>query len=254
MSKCRSQWIQIRSRLDGGPLAVFTRGICFSDMTDIKLIEHPFWWIGSVVAAPIFISLILCIMLATSKEAVSVFANHCGFTRWLPTLSSVIAPKVSAWAWQLGVCLTCVGRLVYFSHAILPGRFLNARIFLWFVDVSCLLGLSFFSSMEALLAHEVFFLTWLLGGLSFFLLTLMAADRPQLAVLRRCLSFYIAAICTALPAYLLHDSFCVPYALTTFAVCEYSIVTLNVFMHVYICMWNFATLDTRWWNHVIYQW
>ena len=245
-------WLQIRTRLDGGPWVFSPFGICFSD-TNCKATEKGARIWGSFVSAPIFISLFMCIFLATSYDAKSVFSNHCGLQRWLPTLSSVIAPRAAAWAWEWGVSFTCMGRLIFFSHSILPGRFLKERILFLLLYIGSLLGLTFFDSITSGSAHQYFFIVWLIAGVTYFLLTLSAADRPQLSLLRRLLYFYITAVCLAVVSYLLHDLFCVPYALTCFALCEYSIVAVNVFMHNYLCIWNFATLETRWWNKLVFQ-
>lgn len=173
------------------------------------------WWFPAVATTIATGGLFLCFLIASTVHHANTTSTHCGVFNFWPSVSSAIGNNnPERFLWRLAVALHNV--MVMFDSFLFLPRFpqaprsavVLARFWALCKGLSCagLYLLTFLSSTENFLLHEIGFLIWVVFGASAMLLLAYQlypnASRPVSSKemlawrwIRNCLTIYAVSLC-----------------------------------------------------------
>ncbi|XP_014674199.1 PREDICTED: post-GPI attachment to proteins factor 2-like [Priapulus caudatus] len=198
-----------------------------------------------------------CIMLSLIRNFDGSTATHCKVANYLPSISAAIGGYTpQRYIWRIAIALHSSPRLLvatiyynYYSsmfegskphayHSIMQTNFVS-----YILEVVSLVGLTYISSTEDRLIHEVMFTTFVASALMYFACTcalFRLTHGKHLAGLIgisykykvNCSLVNVSALLSAMYLYYRHNAYCEPGVYTLFAFCEYMVVLSNMGFHM----------------------
>ncbi|XP_025088695.1 post-GPI attachment to proteins factor 2-like isoform X1 [Pomacea canaliculata] len=202
---------------------------------------------------------IFCVVWSVAFDFERSTATHCKVYNFLPSISSAIggfAPQ--RYVWRICVSIHCTQRFMVgvayynFHTSVYPGATnkkykalaaLNSLLHL--VEIFSLVCLSMISSTENGGVHEGFFISFIISGLLYMLVTIVllhwgrfsngkiptTQERMSLSYKTRLFLFKIFVFAVAAYLFYRHNAYCEPYVYSWFAALEYVVVFTNIFFH-----------------------
>ena len=183
--------------------------------------------------------LLLSLVLAAVLHHENVTSTHCRVANFWPSVSAAIGnnePERFVWKLTVGLHNTLVlldSGMAYdrLAQSPLVPVFL-ARLMAVCKALSCvgLFVLTFVSSTENFLVHELGFIAWLVFGSTGLLLfaglwrrsvrLVSPREHYTWAWLRACVAAYVLGLAGAMLAYHVHNTYCLPYVYSFFGISE----------------------------------
>jgi len=170
--------------------------------------------------------------------------THCEVPELLPSISAVIGGfEVQRFVWTFSVAFTTGPRLVFckLQQANLREKFnskttwIKWNLYLNYAEILSLLTLSLVTSEEIFIVHALAFSTFCLTSIfSMILVTFVIRDNRNARFKKTLLKLSVLCVFGAVFSYLRHNEYCEPYVYTMFAVCEYTVVAVNMVWHANI--------------------
>lgn len=204
------------------------------DKHDSALIEVAFPKIAIVTASLPFLAFIFCILWSLLFNFVDSTSTHCHVSNYLPSVSAAVgsyAPQ--KYVWRICIALHSTPRyVVMFMYYVQFHRSVLILLLNW-VEISCLLGLTFISSTENFQVHATSFTSFILANLlGMFITPKRLIGTPKS---RKAKSFLrltnMISIVFASYFYVRHNWHCEPGVYTLFALFEYIVVLSNIAYH-----------------------
>lgn len=192
--------------------------------------------------------LLLSVLLSALLHHGNVTTTHCGVANFWPSVSAAIGNnEPERFVWKLTVGLHNV--LVLLDSGMAYDRLVQSPLVSVFLarlmavckalSCVCLFVLTFVSSTENFLVHELGFIGWLVfGSLGLLLFTGLWRRSVRLvtprehftwAWLRVCVAAYWTGLAGAALAYYVHNTHCIPYVYSLFGICELIVIYSYVF-------------------------
>lgn len=210
------------------------------------------------VSLPAF-SLLYCFLHGVIFRFDDVNETVCKATNVIPSISAVTGITPGAYFWRICIGLHATprfavgfmyysyyaARLAYVDKDFRPffKKLLSLNFWLYTIENSCLVGVTYISNKENYPVHEKIFVVFMVTSCCYMLLNTLIFKwtRTDILTPTEKLSLKIkwimfACIMTAttglLTAFILHRVFCVPYAFSFFSAFEYVIAYSNMGYHV----------------------
>jgi hypothetical protein len=206
-------------------------------------------WVGYTVLTVVpCVGLLMSLVLAAVLHHDNVTSTHCRVPNFWPSVSAAIGNnEPERFVWKLTVGLHNV--LVLLDSGMAYDRLVQsplvsvflARLMAVCKALSCcgLFVLTFVSSTDNFLVHEMGFVAWLVFGSSGLLLftglwrrsVRLVTPREHFtwAWLRVCVAAYVLGLAGAMLAYYVHNEYCLPYVYSFFGICEAIVIYAYVF-------------------------
>ncbi len=206
------------------------------------------WVFYAVLTAVPSAGLLLSLVMAAVLHHDDVTHTHCGVANFWPSVSAAIGNNnPERFVWTLTVGLHNI--LVLLDSAMAYDRLVQspsvsvflARIMAWFKALSCvsLFVLTFVSSSDYFLVHELGFVGWMVFGSISLLLFLWLwrgsvrlvtpRERFTWLYLRVCATCYFVFLAGAMFSYWLHNAYCWPFVYSMFGICEAAVIYAYIF-------------------------
>jgi len=205
-----------------------------------------------LASLPLF-SLTACVLLSIALHWDDVTATHCHVPNYLPSLSAAVGDKSpERYVWRIGIALHCFMRLVipymyyiYYTNAPVSTGVTNYLAFtgctLNFIENWCLILMTYVSSKDNYLAHELGFIGFISTSMIYMLISCVILQRFSLSQpdkykrshiwKKRLLICYVSVFLLSMYFFWRHNAYCEPGVYSLFALCEYMIVILNISFH-----------------------
>jgi len=190
-----------------------------------------------------FIFCLICSLIFNFEKATF---THCESRQFAPSISAVTGgPPPFKHVWMVSIALQFWPRILfarlYFSY--FKGAYHIWAQFLFGLPSLCFSGLSFVTSSDVFIIHEVFFITFMITSMMSMMLTMFHLyrscgyqvrtryERTAIQCKTVLAKSIIISACLALYFYWRHNEYCEDFVYSFFAISEYSIVLCNMVYH-----------------------
>lgn len=208
---------------------------------------------------------ILCILITLIKDFREANETHCLVSNILPSISSSVSeffPQNTLWRLAIGVdsfpryLIAFIYykhyfsiRRVEFKNAFLYSSVVQMAFLFHSIELTCLLLLTYVSSVEYFELHAVSFILFLISSTIYMILAISTyyLQRNPLLISENCekerqshhlklsiFLFYLISILGSVYFYIRHNEYCEPYVYSLFSLCEYLTVLANIAYHMVI--------------------
>ncbi|XP_049938509.1 post-GPI attachment to proteins factor 2-like [Schistocerca serialis cubense] len=207
-------------------------------------------------------ALLICFVTAYIFQQDDIHETHCRVYNVIPSISAItgISPQRYLWrtciAFHIGprVIIASVYKIhyryllskLYSEPNATANRLLNLCYWLNMLEIGALCGVTYVSNRENYPAHEKIFITFMIGSLSYMLVTLKVFKmvKPTMTESERRSYFmkkvlFGTSICSTaglLVFFLKHRLLCHEMAFSWFSLCEYIIACANMAFHFTVVM------------------
>jgi hypothetical protein len=221
---------------------------------------------------------VLCILITLIKNFREANETHCLVENILPSISVSVSefyPQNTLWRLAIGVdsfpryLISFIYYKYYFSNRF--AKFKNSFLYLrvvqmaflsHFIELTCLLLLTYVSSVEYFELHAASFIIFLISSTIYMILIISThylqrhvplisendenrdKERQSQRLKMSIFIFYLISIIGSLYFYTRHNEYCEPYVYSLFSLCEYLTVLANIAYHMVI-FYDFNLFDNR---------
>lgn len=216
-----------------------------------------FYLFGRVTVSLPLGALVVCFVWSILFKFNEVNKTVCHVPNLVPSISAITGVTPERYVWRTCIALHCTPRFaigfIYYNwyksklHNIaeenkkLFFRLISVNFWLYMIENSCLVGVTFISNKENYPVHEKIFVVFMITALfyEFVTLVLMKWSHPVLegdawrSYQYKLICFVLIICFTAglIYFFLRHRLFCEPNAFTCFSICEYGIAITNIIYH-----------------------
>jgi len=217
------------------------------------------------VSLPLF-GFAFCVIWSFIFEFENSTKTHCEVYNFAPSISASIGSFLpQKYVWQVAIALHIVPRFLflwmykqfyYIRIKPLSNKvkwLIRTTLSFNFIELVSLLGLTLVSSQEDFDVHKVCFVTFGISGLIYFVLTCILwsycgvaletnEEIKSFKIKKSMLKLYFGFGILMSYLYYRHNEYCEDYVYSYFCLCEYAIVSANMYFH-YTAKHDFAHIS-----------